>query len=230
VIRSLFSTRSTILALVAALLAVGAATALAEVTVYSNDFSSRHRFNEIATSGGGKRCSHKYRAKSKAMLAAVKKSPGTCAFKPPVYGDDVLPNQTFSVDAKILKRTPKSVRGGSFIEVILRAGGGKTGYSLRIFPQKQRFELRRGPSGSGFPSDGKSKAIHKINQRNKVVLIAKGAQIIARVNGKDLTTMTDINPGAVVGRKLRFAVGSQANKDKKVVATFKRVAVAVPDP
>lgn len=229
-IRRLFSTRSTILAFVVALLAVGVATALAEVTVYSNDFSSQRRFNEIATSGGGKRCSHKYRAKSKVMLAAVKKGPGTCAFRPPVYGDDVLPNQTVTIDAKILKTTPKSVRGGAFIEVTIRAGGGKTGYSLRIFPQKQRFELHRGPSGSGFPDDGKSKAIKKINQRNKIALVARGAEISARVNGKELTTINDTNPGAVVGRKLRFAVGSQANKDKKVVATFKRVAVAVPDP
>jgi hypothetical protein len=225
-----FSTRSALAALVAALFGVGAATAVAAVTVYNNDMSSQSEFNEIVRSGGGKRCDKKYREKSKVMLASVKRSPTTCSFRPPVQGDRELSNQGVSVDGKILKQTPKSVRGGAFIEVTVRAGGSGSGYALRIFPQRQRFELHRGPAGGGFPAQGHSDAIKKINERNKVTVIATGAEIRAVVNGKEVAKVSDSNPGQVQGRKVRFAIGSKADKDKTVVGTFKRIAVSVPDP
>jgi hypothetical protein len=163
------------------------------------------------------------------MLASVKKSPTTCSFKPPVQGDDELPNQSVAIDGKILKQTPKAVRGGAFIEATVRAGGSGSGYSLRIFPQRKRYELGRGPAGGGFPATGKSDAIKKINKRNRIEVIATGAEIKAVVNGKEVAKLNDSNPGQVRGRKVRFAIGSKANKDKTVVGTFKRVAVSVPD-
>jgi hypothetical protein len=230
VIERLIKTRSAIGALVAATLVIGGATALASVTVYNNDFSNQSQFNEIVRSGGGKRCDKKYREKSKVMLASVKKSPTTCSFRPPVQGDDELPNQGVVIEGKILKETPKAVRGGAFIEATVRAGGGGTGYSLRIFPQRQRYELTRGPGASGFPAEGESDAIKKINQRNRIEVIATGAEIRAVVNGKEVAKVSDSNPGQVQGTKVRFAIGSRADKDKAVVGTFKRVAVSVPDP
>ena len=108
------------------------------------------------------------------MLASVKSSPTTCSFRPPVQGDDELPNQGVAVEGKILKSTPKAVRGSAFIEVTVRAGGGGTGYSLRIFPQRKRFELDRGPAGGGFPAIGKSDAIKKVNERNRIEVVGDG--------------------------------------------------------
>ena len=221
---------STISAVAAAVIAAGAATSIAAVTVYDNDMSSQGEFNEILRSGGGKRCDKKYREKTKVMHAAVKRSPTTCSFRPPVQGDDELPNQSVAVDGKILKDTPRSMRGGAFIEVTVRAGGSGTGYALRIFPDRKRFELKRGPAGAGFPAQGKSKAIKRINERNRIEIVATGAEIKALVNGKEVATVNDSNPGQVLGRKIRFALGSKAKKDKTVVGTFKRVAVSVPDP
>ena len=88
-----------------------------------------------------------------------------------------------------------------------------------------------GPAGGGFPSKGKSNAIKKVNERNRIEIIATGAEIRAVVNGKEVAKVSDSNPGQVQGRKVRFALGSRAEQeDKKVVATFKRVAVSVPDP
>ncbi len=213
-----------------ALLAAGISTALASVTVYSNDFGSQARYDEIARAGGGKRCDRGYRKKSKAMRATVKVSPTTCSFRPPVQGDKELPNHKVTVEGKILKQTPKSVRGSAFIEVTVRAGGGNTGYSLRVFPQKQRFEFVRGPDGGDFPIDGKSDAIKKINERNALRVDATGAKIRAFVNGKEVASVDDGNLGQVAGTKVRFAIGSLSNKSKDTVGTFKRVAVAVPDP
>jgi len=223
-------TRTAIAALMAGSLAL-AASALGEVTVYDNDFSSQGKFREIERSGGGKRCDKKYRQKSKVMLASVKRNPTTCSFRPPVQGDDSLPNHAMAVDAKVLKNTSQAVRGSVFVEVTVRAGGGGTGYSFRVFPQRKRFELSRGPAGAGFPKSGKSGAIKKVNERNRIELVATGAEIRGIVNGKEVAKVADSNPGQVQGRKVRFALGSRSKKkDKKVVATFKRVAVSVPNP
>jgi hypothetical protein len=228
--RKLKPTRKALAIATAVLLTAALGTALASVTVYDNNFSSRAEFKEIVKSGGGKRCDRTFRRKSKALRAAVKKSPTTCSFRPPVQGDNELPNHEVKLDGKILKRTPSSLRGGAFIELTIRAGGGGIGYSLRVFPHKKRFELRRGPRGAGFPLEGRSDAIKKINERNQLRLIATGADVRAFVNGKEVARVNDGNPGQVSGRKIRFSVGSQKAKKGNVVATFKKVAVAVPDP
>jgi hypothetical protein len=222
----------TALAIVLATLGIGGATALAEVVVYTNDMGSEGEFKQIVRSGGGKRCDKKYRDKSKVMLASVKKTPTTCSFLVPVQGDDELANQGVAIDGKILKGTPKFLRNKAFIEATVRAGGGGTGYSLRIYPKKQRYELHRGPGGASFPVKGHSDAIKKINEKNRIEIIATGANIRALVNGKEVAKASDSNPGQVDGRKVRFALGSGSQRDteKTVVGTFKRVAVSVPDP
>ena len=165
-----FKSTRTLLAVAATVFAALCATALADFTVYDNDFSSRAEFKQIIKSGSAKKCDRRFREKSKSMLASVKRGKTTCTFRPPVEGDDELPNQTVRVDGKILKKTPKSVRGGAFLELTLRSGGGGVGYTLRVFPQKQRFELLRGPAGNGFPQQGDSDAIKKINKRNSLSL------------------------------------------------------------
>jgi hypothetical protein len=226
--RKLKLTRSAVAVASAALLTAGLGSAIAAVTVYDNNFSSRAEFKQIIKSGGGKRCDRSFRKKGKSMRAAVKRSPTTCSFRPPVQGDNELPNHDVRVDGKILKRTEKRLRGGAFVELTVRAGGGGVGYALRVFPHKQRFELSRGPEGSEFPVRGKSNAIKRVNKRNQLRLVASGATVTAFVNGKELAKATDGNPGQVTGTKLRFALGSQKQKQGKVAATFKKVAVTVP--
>jgi hypothetical protein len=226
--RNLKLTRSAVALAAAVLLTAALGTAVAAVTVYDNGFSSRTEFKEIIKSGGGKRCDRSYRKKGKSMRAAVKRSPTTCSFRPPVQGDAELPNHDVRVDGKILKRTPKGLRGGAFVELTIRAGGGGVGYTLRIFPHKKRFELRRGPAGGEFPVRGKSNAIKRVNKRNQLRVIASGATIRALVNGKEVARVEDSNPGQVSGTKIRFALGSLKEREGNVAATFKQVTVAVP--
>ena len=168
--------------------------------VYNNDFSSQGEFRDIVRTGGGKRCDKKYREKSKVMLASVKSSPTTCSFRPPVQGDDELANQGVAVrgqdpqdDAEGGARAARSSRS------TVRAGGGGTGYSFRIFPQRKRFELDRGPAGGGFPASGKSDAIKKVNERNRIQIVATGAQLRALVNGKRGGERRRLQPGAGQG-------------------------------
>lgn len=217
------------LALVAAIVMIaGLATAFADFGVYGNDFGSRGEFKEIIRAGGGKACDRHWRKKGKSMVASVRQGKRTCSFRPPVQGDGPLPNYTATVESKIIKRTPKSVRGGAFVQVTVRAGRGDVGYSLRVFPKKHRFELRRTPGGSGFPVEGRNKAIKRVNERNQLRLMAKGAKITALVNGKELASVDDSNPAQVQGSKIRFGVGNRKQKSKPIIATFQRVGVAVP--
>lgn len=221
-------TRS-VLALSAAIVMIaGVATAFAVFTVYQNDFGSKAEFKEILRTGGANACDRRYREQSKTMVASVERGKTTCSFRPPVQGDAELPNHTVTVDGKILKKTPKSVRGGAFIELTIRAGGAGSGYTLRIIPNKHRFELQRTPGSPEFPEKGKNKAIERVNAGNQLRLTARGAKITAVVNGEELAIVDDPNPGQVLGSKIRFAVGNAKQQSKPVVATFKRVAVAVP--
>ena len=90
--------------------------------------------------------------------------------------------------------------------------------------------MRKSARGGGFPVEGKSNAIKKLDQRNKLRLVAQGARVTAYANGKELASVADGNPGQVSGAKVRFAVGSEKQKKGNVAATFKKLVVAVPDP
>jgi hypothetical protein len=199
------------------------------VSVYSNDFSSEREYEQIVRSGGGKSCDRVYRPKQNAMLVSVKKGPLTCGFRAPVVGDSELPNHAIGVESKLLSSTAKGVRDGAFLEVTLRAGGGGVGYTLRVFPTRKKFELKRGPGDGGeFPVRGKDKAIKGVNERNDVSLVARGAQISATINGKEVASVQDSNPGQVTGRKVRFAVGGQKSSSKDVAVVVRRLSVGVP--
>ncbi len=218
------------LAACAALAAGGiVAGAALGVSVYQNDFTTVEEYDQIVRSGGSKECERRYRSKQKTMLVSVKRGPLTCAYRAPVEGDSELPNHALGVDAKILEDTPKSVRGAAFIELSVRAGGGGTGYTLRVFPEKGRFELVRGPAGGGdFPEKGKSDAIKGVGTRNRLSLVAKGSTVTALANKKELVAVTDSDPAPVTGRKVRFAIGSTRESGKDVIAVVKSVGVGVP--
>ena len=217
------------MALSAALACSAALAAVAlGVSVYSNDFSSAAEYDQIVRSGGGKSCDRVYRSKQNAMLVTVKKGPLTCGFRVPVEGDSELPNHAIGVETKLLSSTPKGVRDGAFVEATLRAGGGGVGYTLRVFPARKKFELRRGPGGGEFPVRGNEKAINGVNERNNISLVARGAQVSASVNGKEVASVQDSNPGQVTGRKVRIAVGGQKSSSNDVAFIVRRVSVGVP--
>jgi Domain of Unknown Function (DUF1080) len=222
-------------ALLAAALAVAgtavAATAFGAVTVYDNDFSSRAEVNEVKKAGG-KACGRKFvhKGKRKSMRATVKTGPRTCSFRPPVQGDGELPNFELKLDAKVAKSTKDSARRGAFLGVSVRVGGGGVGYHLQVFPHNDRFKLTRGPNSNAFPVNGTEGAIAPIGKKNTLRLSVQGARVRATVNGTEVADVTDNDPGAVSGSKLRFAVGNERSSGKDVVGTVKNVKVTVPDP
>jgi hypothetical protein len=213
---------------VAALLA---GTALGSVAIYDNDFSSRSEVKEVKKSGG-KACARKFiqKGKRKAMRATVKQGPATCSFRPPVQSDGELGDFELRVDGKIAKSSAKSVRKGAFLGASVRVGGNGVGYELRVFPHTGKFKLTRGPNGGQFPVDGTSNAIAAVGKRNSLRLTVEGARVRALINGTEVADVTDNDPGAVNGRKLRFAVGGERSSGKSVVGVLSKVKISVPDP
>jgi hypothetical protein len=224
-------TRS-VLALLAATLALGlaAAVAVGAVTVYTNNFSSRAEVRELEHSRG-KHCDKDWRRKVKSLRVQRVRGGSACGYRPPVQGDRGGPDHDFRVKGKLLKDTPKRLRARSYIAVAVRSSRS-AGYELRIFPRRHRFQLRRSPSGggSGFPANGRSRAIRRLSKPNLMRLRAVGNTVTARVNGTVLARVNDPNPGRVDGRRLEVAVGATKRSGRDVVATFDNLRLAVPNP
>jgi hypothetical protein len=219
-------------ALLAAALALGlaAAVALAAVTVYKNNFSSETEAKELRHSSG-KHCAKRWRQKAKSVRAQRNRGSGACGYRPPVEGDTAGPDHDFRVKEKLLKATPKGIRGSAYVAVTVRSGKS-SGYELRIFPKRHKFQLHRAPSGGGggFPAKGRNRAIKGDGKPNVVGLKAIGNKVTARVNGTQLAKVTDSNAGQVDGRKLEVSVGNERRSNKQVVATFDNLKLLVPNP
>jgi hypothetical protein len=223
------SSRLRLLIALTALVLLGAgAIALASVTVYSNDFSSKHEFGEIER-GHGKHCDRNYRAGKEVLRAVVTRSPETCSLMPPVFGDAPQPDHIFQFQGKILTSTPKKYREKAFLLAAVRVGGGGR-YELRVFPKTHKFQLSRRPNAAGFPVEGMSADIEGIGKRNKLRIQAIGDQVRALVNGTNVGSVVDPNPGQLEGTKMEMGVGNKRSGHKKTEATFDRVRVEVPNP
>jgi hypothetical protein len=219
-------------ALLAAALALGlaSAVALAGVTVYKNNFSSKTEGKELRHSRG-KHCAKRWRNKANSVRAQRNRGSGACGYRPPVEGDTPGPDHDFRAKQKLLKATPKGIRRGAYLAVAVRSDKN-AGYELRIFPKRHKFRLSRSPSGGGggFPAKGRSRAIKGVDKPNVVRLKAFGNKVTARVNGTQLAKVTDSSAGQVDGRKLEVAVGNTKRSRKDVVATFDNLKLLVPNP
>jgi hypothetical protein len=211
-------------------LGLAAAVALGAVTVYKNNFSGKGESKELRHSRG-KHCDKRWRNKAKDVRVRRNRGSGVCGYRPPVEGDTSRPDHDFRAKAVLLKATPKGLRRSSYVAIAVRSGRS-SGYVLRIFPKRHRFQLRRSPSdgGGAFPVTGRNRAIKGPGKANVVRLKVFGNRVNARVNGKRLARLTDTNAGQVGGRKLEVGVGSTRRSDNPVVATFDNLKLLVPNP
>lgn len=219
-------------ALVLALLAAAAlaTVALAYVTVYSNSFASKRDYRQVERVGGGSRsCKREWVQKREIMRIQVGKAPAVCTYRPPVQGDGAHPDHRFDADGRILKDTKAKVRKHAYLSLAIRVGGGRR-YLMRVFPKRQRYEMRRQPTGPGFPDNGNEPAIGKLGQLNKLRLVADGDHIRGFVNGAEVADITDPNASQLTGTKLEFSVGNKANSKKNTIGVFDKLKLAVPNP
>ena len=215
------------MAAVVALAAV-AAVALANVTVYTNDFSRRSGAQAL-DGPKGNACSKSWRKEQERVRIVARNGPRTCSYRLPVEGVQELPDHDLRAEGRVLQDTPGAIRDTAFIAVFVRVGGGEY-YELRVFPRTGAYSLRRTPDGPDFPANGTSPAIRGIGNRNLIRLEVFGSGVRALVNGTELEDITDSDPGEVLGRKLRLGVGNTGNTQKDTVAVLDDVRVTVPNP
>jgi hypothetical protein len=222
--------RITTLALAAAAAAFMAASAIAGVTVYTNNFSSKRESKELRHAEG-KKCEKNWRKKAKSVVIKAKKGPTVCGYRPPVEGDGKAPDHSFQAQEKLLKDTPKSVRDRVYLGVAVRSGK-KVGYELWVFPTKGKFKVARRAGGGGvnFLAKGNHKAIKGGGKPNVLSLKAVGSKVIAKVNGKRVAKTVDRKAGAVDGRKMEAMLGYKKRRSKPALATFDNLKVQVPKP
>jgi hypothetical protein len=219
-------------ALIAVLVGAGvlAAAALAFVTIYKNNFTSKSAYKEVVRVGGGqKACQRDWSEKRERMVIELGKAPGACIYKPPVQGDGPQPDHRFDADGRVLKKTGDNIRDEAYLSIAVRVGGDKR-YELRVFPKGKDYQLRRQPNGPGFPMNGPSPAIGGIGQQNRMRLLVDGNQVSAFVNGTPVANTVDANASELPGAKVEFGVGNNDDSRKKTVATFDKLKLAVPDP
>lgn len=217
-------------ALVAAVAALVTAVAIAGVTVYSNDFSSSKEAKELRHAEG-KHCNKRWRKKAKSLQVTAERGRTVCGYRPPVEGDSAAPNHKIRVHAKLLKKTPKSVRDRVYVGVAVRSGKDE-GYELQVFPTRHKFRLvrRAGSDNVNILAKGRNKAIKGTNKPNALNLSVRGSQLTMGVNGKRLAKVSDRNSGQVDGRKLEIMLGYTKKRKKPASATFDNLAVQVPKP
>jgi hypothetical protein len=220
------------IALLAALGALGlvAAAALAGVAVYKNNFSSKTEAKELRHAEG-KHCDRTWRKKAESLRVDVERGPDLCGYRPPVQGDTAGPDLDFQAKEKILKVTPRRLRDGAYLMIEVRASK-TTGYQLRVFPKKHKFQLTRLPAGGGsdFPAKGTSTAIAGVKKPNVLRLSALGDRVTAKANGKKLAQVNDSNSAEVSGRTLEVGIGGARSSQKQVSGTVDDLKVQVPKP
>ncbi|HSJ16520.1 MAG TPA: hypothetical protein VK920_00325 [Solirubrobacterales bacterium] len=218
--------RITTATVVLALLA-SAGIATAAVVVYSTAFKSKADFKQVRKFEGGKQCRKFWRGK-KSFGIEVKKGPVQCDFRTPVTGDSKDPDHQIEGSAAVLQSTAKRVRRDAYVGVAVRADESSR-YELRVFPHSGEWELRRRPSGQGFPLEGTEPSIGGIGERNKLKLRAFGDRVTAIVNDATVVDQVrDPRPGDLNGRRTLILGGSAARSGKEAKAYFRNVRIRVP--
>ena len=77
-----------------------------------------------------------------------------------------------------------------------------SGYELRVFPTKHKFQLVRSPSGggSGFPAKGKSSAIKGFRKANTLRLKADNDKVTAKVRSDIVAAVQATNTTGASGK------------------------------
>jgi hypothetical protein len=136
------TTRAVVALAAPAAIGLGAATAIAGVTVYGNKFARRADVRELRHAEG-KHCHRAWRRKAESLRVDVERGPEVCGYRPPVEGDGDGPDHGLRAKEKLLRTTPKSVRRGAYVAIAVRSDRSAAG----AFPPRAGAR-RSGGSGS----------------------------------------------------------------------------------
>jgi hypothetical protein len=214
-------------------LALAPTASAALIGIYRNGMEGKGQLGQIAKFSGD-RCGRGGAAG--AFLITIGKGTRECTYRTPVLGRDL----EISATARLLGKTPKSVRQGAYLAVDLRAGSGAR-YQLTVYPVQRKAQVRKILADGSveylqIEKDLASvKGIDKANQlRLRAFNVTEGEEkgncrILAYVGGQLVGDVTDEGAGDLSGRASGFSLGS-AKLAKGAQATFDDVVVRLPSP
>jgi len=226
-----------ITAFLVAVLALGTAQAFGATWVPLSKFN----FNSAAERQSfvklqGTKCSRKWR-KTKELALRTGASTKHCLYRTSVVADAKNASQQILASTKVASQTPSKMRARVYTGVTVRASADAY-YELRIRPLRQRWLIVKDPKGYGGPvaiASGSSDKIRaSLNKVNALAFSARevggGTELVARLNGDPLHTMTDTGTGRPDGHHTGLALGTVSGSANGAVGIFDVVIIRGPMP
>ncbi len=221
-------------ALIALGLTAPGASAVSNLTIYSNSLTSPAGVKKVRKYGKGN-CSHK--GSTKSLRVKVGKSTRECFYNIPVVGRDLQA----TITTRLFKKAPKKLRQRTWMSVNVRQGRDGSRYQFAVLSQTGRYSLRKVyPNGKiKHLAHGRDrKTIRTVVKTNRITLRAYNgvgklpsgtARLVGIVNGKRLALVDDPHGNELTGRDTTISIGS--NKGARGAhGSFIGARVAMPDP
>ena len=201
----------------------------ASLTLYKNSLQTSTGRKNIKQFNGSARCDT---SGTKSFRVEVGKKTKECAFRVPYPGRSVGLGAT----ARLFESTPKKVKAQTYLAVSIRQDTDGSRYQLCVFPSGKRFQLRKiYPNGKIKHLDhGKAGKVGGFGEANRMFLRAyinnRGeAGIVATVNGKRLSAVTDPRGNELEGQDTTFSIGNKRSA-RGAKGSFVKLIGTAPDP
>lgn len=207
----------------------------ASVLLYKNDLGSAQKRSQIKQYGSTARCNAG--GSTKAFKFSLGRQTRDCFYRIPVVGRSI----EVSGVGVLLKSTPPSLRGRTWLAVSTRQAADGSRYQLTVFPAQQKVQVRK-MLGNGeiryLAVETNVRKVAKPGGSNRMTLRvfdgvsglpAGTTRVVAWVNGQRIAVIDDASPGLLNGRFSTFSIGS-GSVAYKATGSFRNLAVRIPDP
>ena len=207
----------------------------ASIVLYKNDLGSSQGRSQIKQYGSAANCDAG--GSTKAFKFSLGRQTKDCFYRIPVVGRSIEVTGT----GVLLKSTPASLRGRTWLAVSTRQASNGSRYQLTVFPAQQKVQIRK-MLGNGevryLAVKTKVRKVAKPGGSNRMTLRvfdgvsgvpAGTSRVVAWVNGQRIAVVDDVTPGQLNGRFSTFSIGS-GSVAYKATGSFRNLAVRIPDP
>lgn len=207
----------------------------ASVVLYKNNLGNSEKRSQIKQYGSTAKCDSG--GSAKAFKFTLGPQTRDCFYRIPVVGRSI---EVTGVGV-LLKSTPASLRGRTWLAVSTRQAANGSRYQLTVFPAQQKVQVRK-MLGNGeieyLATETNVRKVAKPGGSNRMTLRAFDGvagvpagttRLVAWVNGQRIAVIDDASPGQLTGRFSTFSIGS-GSAAHKAAGSFRDLAIRIPDP
>jgi len=207
----------------------------ASLVLYKNALDSPGKRSQVKQYGSKARCNAG--GSTKAFKFSIGKQTRDCFYRIPVVGRSI---EVTGVGV-LLKSTPSSLRGRTWLAVSTRQASNGSRYQLTVFPAQQKIQLRKVLGNGEIEYLAVEKEVTRVQKpggSNRMTLRAFDGvsglpsgttRIVAWVNGLRIAVVDDPNGAQLNGRFSTFSIGSRADA-YRATGSFRKLAMRIPDP